>query len=598
MRQAVADAWALARPFWRTRSERAAWWLLASVVALTLGAVWLNVLFNRWNSSFYNTLQNHDLPGFWRQLALFCVLALAFIVVAVYRQYLQQVLFMRWRTWLTADLQGRWLKPGTAYRLGAGRANGVDNPDQRIAEDARGFVSSTLEIGLGLLNASVTLLSFVGILWSLSGTLAVPIGAGWVVPGYMVWVAIGYALLGSLFAQRLGYPLVALNGQQQQVEADFRYSLVQVRDHAEAIGLAAGERREQERLRTAFDAICSNWGSLIRTTKRLTWFSAGYGQVANVFPILAAAPRYFSGAMQLGGLMQTAQAFGQVQGALSWFIDAYPRLADWRATVHRLAVFRAAADADASTANRGAIAIETGSADALRVVELHLRLPDGRDVLHVVERDINAGDSTLVTGPSGAGKSSLLRALAGLWRDGRGMVRLPDRADLMFIPQRPYLPDGSLREALAYPCDPSEFSLRDTVRAMRRAGLEKYLGELNARKRWATILSAGEQQRVHFARVFMHMPSWVFLDESTSSLDEDAEAMLYGRLRLYCPATTVVSVGHRSTLRAWHTNLWPVDAAPAGGRVSGIRNSPVHAGAVVQSRDLESSLLATKRVAP
>lgn len=556
--RALGDAWALAHPFWADKQERRAWLLLAAVIALTLSSVWLNVQFSSWNNSFYNTLQNHDLPGFWRQLGVFGLLATVFIAVTVYRQYLQQLLFMRWRTWLTRDLQGRWLQPGVAYRMGSRVADRVDNPDQRIAEDARGFVSSTLDIGLGLLNASVTLLSFVGILWGLSGTLTIPIGPGIDVPGYMVWVALAYSLIGTWIVQRLGRPLVGLNAQQQQVEADFRYALVQLRDHAEAVALSQGERRERVRLSTAFDAIRANWTGLIRTTKRLTWFSAGYGQVANVFPILAAAPRYFAGGLQLGGLMQTAQAFGQVQGALSWFIDAYPRLADWRATVNRLTAFRAATDADGGPADAPGIERLTHARDVVEISGLSVLAPGGRVLVRGVDQRLEAGASLLIAGPSGSGKSTLMRALAGLSREGEGVIHLPERARLMFVPQRPYLPAGSLRDALAYPGAAEDFSVRDVVRALRWAGLGDHVGQLDAHKRWASTLSPGEQQRIHFARVFLHRPDWVFLDESTSALDEAAEQALYRELKQCCPATTVVSVGHRSTLRTVHDKVWSI----------------------------------------
>ena len=342
---------------------------------------------------------------------------------------------------------------------------------------------------------------------------------------------------------------------------------MQVRDHAEAVALAAGEPNEQARLTVAFDAIRANWSALIRTTKRLTWFSAGYGQVANVFPILAAAPSYFAGALQLGGLMQTAQAFGQVQGALSWFIDAYPRLADWRATVRRLTVFQAAAaaaaDADADVTRPGARLIVRMSQadDALDVVDLRVQTLERQQLVHVASARVNAGDHVLINGPSGAGKSSLLRALAGLWRQGSGTVLLPANAALMFVPQRPYLAEGSLREALGYPGTPSDFSHAAVVRAMQSAGLGRFVEALDERRRWAELLSPGEQQRVHFARVFLHQPDWVFLDEATSALDEATEAMLYRALRQCCPATTVVSVGHRSTLRAWHDSTWTIGEA-------------------------------------
>lgn len=558
VRQAVADGWALAGPFWRATGERRAWVLLASVIALTLSSVWLNVRFSAWNNSFYNTLQNHDLAAFWQQLGTFGVLATVFILVAVYRQYLQQLLFMRWRTWLTERLTRGWLQPGTAYRLGAAGAERIDNPDQRIAEDARGFVSSTLDLGLGLLNASVTLVSFAGILWSLSGGIGLPFAPSVTVQGYMLWVALGYSMLGTWVAHRLGRPLVGLNGEQQKVEADFRYALVQVREHAEAIALARGETREGHRLASRFDAVRVNWTALIRTTKRLTWFSAGYGQLANVFPILAAAPRYFSGAIQLGGLMQTAQAFGQVQGALSWFIDAYPRLAEWRATVNRLTLFTLAIERDGNEAASSGVVLALAERDELSLGPLVLGTPEGHTLARTPAARFEAGDRVLVTGPSGSGKSTLLRTVAGLSRHGDGQILVPRDASLMFVPQRPYLPEGSLRDALAYPAAADAFDDRAVAHAMQRAGLGGHVDRLEVEARWSSVLSPGEQQRVHFARVLLHRPDWVFLDESTSALDEAGERELYLSLRRHCPGTTVVSVGHRGSLRPLHDAEWSI----------------------------------------
>ena len=545
-------AWTLARPYWRR--DRLAWGMLAALIASTLSIVWINVRFSTWNNDFYDALQAHDLALFWRQILVFGVLAAAYIALAVARLNMQQRLLIRWREGMTEQLLARWLQPGTPCRVNAGE---LDNPDQRIAEDIRSFAGTTLELGLGLLNAVVTLLSFIVILWQLSGRLHVPWPAhGWDLPGHLVWIAIVYSAAGSVIVHWLGAPLISANVRQQQVEADFRYGLVQVRDHAEVIALARGEPAEHRRLRSLFEAIRGNWSLLIRYNKRLTAFSAGYAQAAVVFPLLAAAPRYFAGQIQLGGLMQTAQAFGQVQGALSWFVDAYGSLADWRATVLRLTAFRdrlhddtppALPTPDDAYADRGAML------QARRIV---VGPPGERPLLEVPELSLHPGDWLLVTGPTGSGKSSLLRTLAGLWPARAGHAQVP--ADAMFVPQRPDLPHGTLEEVLAYPCTAQAFRMGDMVRALHDAELAALVPRLHDAEAWSQRLSPGEQQRLQFARVFLHRPSCILLDEATSALDEQGQERLLYRLRAEAPQSAVLHIGHRAELVALHDRLMQV----------------------------------------
>ena len=562
------DVGALARPYWTGDDRWPARALLAAIIALNLGLVGLNVLFSGWNNRFYDALQHHDLRAFWHEFAVFGGLAAAFIVVAVYQTYLNQMLQIRWRRWLTDHALSGWLRGGGYYHLQRGHAAGAghdaDNPDQRIADDLQLFVDATLNLGLGLLSSVVTLLSFANILWKLSGELDFPVGALHVaVPGYMLWAALAYAVGGTWIAHRIGRPLVALNFNQQRVEADFRFALVRLRENAEGVALLRGEPEEARGLSERFAAIVGNWWSIMRQRKRLTWFTAGYDQVAIVFPILAAAPRYFAGALELGGLMQTAQAFGQVQGALSWFVGAYASLAQWKATVDRLSQFRRTLDAVAARVERTAIARIERDDGRLVLRDVALDRPDGSALLRGIDLRVEPGQALLVTGPSGSGKSTLLRAIAGLWPFGRGTIELPARTTSMFLPQKPYLPLGSLRRALCYPAPERSFDAAAIGAALRECELEHLEDCLDEVADWSQRLSPGEQQRLAFARAWLLRPACLYLDEATAALDEAAEGRVYRRLRARLPDATIVSVGHRGTLAALHDRRLEVVAPKA-----------------------------------
>jgi vitamin B12/bleomycin/antimicrobial peptide transport system ATP-binding/permease protein len=551
LRELLHDTWTLIRPYWSSEDRWAGRGLLILVIALNLGIVYINVLLNQWNNAFYNALQDKDYAVFWSQLVRFTWLAGLFIVAAVYQIYLNQMLQIRWRRWLTDRYLNAWLADGAYYRMQL-TASETDNPDQRIAEDLRLFVSATLTLGIGGMRALVTLIAFLGILWGLSGSMTIPVGAGWTIPGYMVWAALLYAIVGTWLTNLIGRPLVRLNFDQQRYEADFRFGLVRFRENAEGIALYRGEADELRSFRERFGEVVGNWWALMRQQKRLTWFTAGYGQVAVIFPFVVAAPRYFRGEMPLGGLMQVASAFGQVQDSLSFIISAYTDIAQWRSVVQRLVGFeRALARMRADAASDG-VRRTPGSGDALALDRVDLKLPGGGPLLEGATLDFRPGDSALISGPSGAGKSTLFRAIAGIWPFGTGEISLPRDGRVLFLPQKPYLPIGTLREVVSYPTPPGGFdddALRDALEAV---GLPELTARLGEHAHWALALSPGEQQRIAFARALVQKPAWLFLDEATSALDEASEVRLYTLLRERLPGVTLVSVGHRSTLRPFH----------------------------------------------
>ena len=570
----LGKVWNLARPYWFSEERWRARGLLAAILALTLGLVYIAVLFNDWNREFYNALEQKNFADFKDLLLYFSFLAAVYIAAAVYKIYLTQMLEMRWRVWLTRQYLGDWLDKQVYYRLELGN-HGTDNPDQRIADDLRLFTDGTLNLGLGLLTSVVTLASFVAILWSVSGPLSLAFaGSEFTIPGYMVWVAVAYALVASVLTHFIGRPLIDINFQKERREADFRFSMVRLRENAEGVALYHGECPEQQDLLARFELIRENWWALMRHTKRLTYFTAGYTQIAIVFPFVVAAPRFFSGAITLGGLTQIANAFGEVQGALSWFVNTYGTLAGWKASVDRLLTFKSAlqqATREAETAE--GVRVVPGDAPSINAEHLDLALPGigakaGRVLLADTSFAIEPGSRVLLTGPSGSGKSTLFRALAGIWPFGHGRVTVPRGARVLFLPQKPYLPIGTLRDTVTFPAEPGSFDDDAIRRTLADCELSSFADRLDEQNNWALVMSGGEQQRLAIARALLNAPEWLFLDEATASLDAAIEAHLYALPRERLPKTALVSIAHRPTVAAYHDRRWRLEPGAGAMRLA------------------------------
>ncbi|HVJ51391.1 MAG TPA: ABC transporter ATP-binding protein/permease [Aliidongia sp.] len=549
------NVWGLVRGYWGSEERWSAWALLTAIILLNLGIVYVNVLLNQANAPLYDALQKRDEAKFFSTFGTIALFLTIYLAVALLRYYLNQTLQIRWRRWLTARYLTRWTTGRAFYRM---RFKGtVDNPDQRISEDIRLFISQSLSLGLGLLSASVTFFSFAAILWHLSGSLTVSLGGMTItIPGYMFWAALVYSGIGSIFAHLVGRPLIRLGNRQQGFEADFRFGLVRMREEAEGIALYGGEARERGHVLGRFAALYGNFRRLILRNTQYLVFEIMIGQLASFFPILVAAPRYFSGGIELGQLMQTANAFGQVNGALSWFIDNYTTFADWRATVDRLTEF--SRELDEAPAPAGGLDTEAGG-HAIRLENLATALPDGRPLLAPMNLMLEAGEPVLLRGASGSGKSTLFRALAGLWPFASGRISLPAGARPLFLPQRPYMPIGTLREALWFPAAPESSSDEAARAALAAVQLPGLSGRLDENGHWSQMLSTGEQQRLAVARALLLKPDWLFLDEATSAMDEVQEAILYRTLARTLPETTIVSIGHRPSLAVFHQRVMTLE---------------------------------------
>lgn len=544
-------AWRLMSSYWHSQEKWKARGLLAGVIALTLGQVYMLVLLNGWNNDFYNALQQRAFESFWPLIAQFAGFAFLHIIFAVYAVYVRQILEIKWRNWMTDKYLDRWLGHQTYYRLQVAGKDDMDNPDQRIADDINSFVNLTLGLFVGVIKQATSLVAFVVILWNLSGYLDIPLGDTVLsVPGYMVFVTLIYSVVGTWLAHKVGRKLIRLNYDQQRFEADFRFSMVRVRENSESVAFYGGEKPEMQNFRERFALVIGNFWGLMKRTKLLNFYVNGYAQIAIIVPVLMCAPKYFNGTMQLGGFMQTISAFGRVQDALSYFVESYDSIAQYVAVIRRLGGF--AGHMEEAEALTSSFDFTRNTSNALQLWQMDIALPDGRQLAEKLSIAVPAGKRLLISGGSGAGKSTLLRAIAGIWPYGTGEISLPTGWRTMFLPQRPYLPLGSLRRAIYYPQPVPENTDDNLAVLLERFGLQKLAGQLDTVDDWSRILSLGEQQRLAFIRILLLRPDIVFLDESTSALDEPREAQAYEILHQMLPQMAVVSVGHRSSLLNCH----------------------------------------------
>lgn len=556
-RQFFKDVWYLTKSYWQSEEKKKAFFLLACILALTLGVVYMLVLLNQWYNSFYTALQAYEKEKIYSELWRFCYLAAIYIVLAVYSYYLQQCLIINWRRWLTEKFIDIWLKNKTYYHLQM-FGHATDNPDQRISEDVSMFVEMTLSISIGFIKALCTFGSFVLILYNVSGPLVfTAFGQQWSINGYMFWASLLYSLLGTYITHYVGKRLVAINFVQQRYEADFRFSMIRMRESAESVAFYSGEEQEKQVFTERFKRLMENFWELVTKKKQLVWLNSGYSQVAIIFPFMVAMGRYLSKEISLGGLMQISSAFAHVQNSLSYFVDTYTSLAQWQSVVVRLTFFgrhmqEVSEDAEHFHLERFA------TANNVETEAMQVNLPNGEVLLKPMSFVLHPGANVLVKGKSGCGKSTLLRAISGIWPYVEGKINLPSNSNLMFIPQKPYLPLGSLREALLYPGNkPLEDA--EIIKLMELCQIGYLADKLEVVADWSHVLSVGEQQRLAFVRAHIQQPLWLFLDEATSALDEDTEARMYELLQNRLAGSTVVSVGHRSTLNKYHQLVLFID---------------------------------------
>lgn len=547
----------LIKLYWQSDQKFWAYSFCAAALVMTIVLVGFDVVFNYWYNYFYNALQAYDARTTVRLLFVFCGLAFVNIVIAVYRYYISQLFGLRWRKWLTDQFLNRWLE-GRSYYYLENFDEKTDNPEQRIQEDIAALVSSSISLTIGMVSAVTTLIAFIIILWQLSGIFQVNLGplGEWHIPGYLLWVALIYSFIGTYLTHIIGRPLVFLNFEQQRREANFRFAAMDLRSHAEDVALYRGENHQKNILEKIFGGVLANWLAIILRQKKLLWFTAGYNQLSVLIPFIFVLPNYFQKVFLLGGLMQSVRAFGSVQDSLSFIINSYTQIAEWQAISQRLTTFaNHMTEADQKADEENKLVVNESEKNSIDARGVTIKTPRGEGLLSNVNEEFVHGNNYLIKGVSGIGKSTFVRTLAGIWPYASGDVSFPANKKIMYLPQKPYMPIGTLSEAILFPDKEHpemEMKLQDVLRACH---LEQFIPRLQETAAWSEQLSPGEQQRIAFARVLLHRPDWVFLDESTSMLDVANETHLYKMLKSKLPDCSIVSIGHRPTIDAFHDHI-------------------------------------------
>ena len=563
-REFIVGLFHLITPYWNSEEKKSARLYLAAIITLTIAAVYMTLLLNEWFNSFYSALQNYDSGAVYRGLLRFTGLAFAHIAFAVYSYYLQQRLALRWRKWMTKNYLAKWTGQQMYYRLEMFSQGTADNPDQRISEDINLFTARTLSFMSGLLRSATTIICFIFVLWNLSEILSFSAaGQEFHIYGYLVWTALAYSVLGTWITHKVGHRLVSLNYLQQKLEADFRFSMVRLRETAESVAFYNGAAKEEAFLSNRFMTLLRNTLFIIKKQKQLSWLTNSYAQIAIIFPFVVAVPRYLSQNISLGGLMQIANCFGKVQDAMSYFVDVYASLAEWQSCAERLLSFdKHIAAIEKETEEKSGSLVREETHDRLRLADVTISVPAmdenkrTREIISSASCTIKSGEHVILKGPSGSGKSTLLRTLAGFWPYVKGHISIPAPSEMMFIPQKPYIPMGTSAEAASYPLETADEEILSPL--LVECGLSHLMEKTDTEADWSHILSLGEQQKLAFVRVFLRKPKWVFLDEATSAMDEETEEKMY-RLLTALPGTTVISIGHRSTLDKWHDRVLRIE---------------------------------------